>query len=69
MRYKRGTPHYTELTYEKAIISNKSADVNATGNVVLKRDGKIWKAEKMDYNFRTKQGKYVTKSGNSGRIK
>ena len=54
VQYKAGTAEATELTSDSATLNRKSGNVVATGNVILHREGTVWKAERMDYNFRTK---------------
>ena len=54
VQYKPGTPEGTELTAENATLSNKTGNVVATGNVIIRREGTVWKAERIVYNFRTK---------------
>ena len=52
--YKKGTPDATEMTAHKASINHTTHDVTATGNAILRRDGTVWKAERIDYNFQSK---------------
>ena len=54
VKYKDGKPEATELTANNATINQKNGSVVASGNVVLRRDGLIWKSERIEYNFRTK---------------
>ena len=53
--YKPGTPEETELTADSATVNQKSGSAVASGNVILRRDGAIWKSERIEYNFRSKQ--------------
>ena len=55
IRYKQGTPDETELTSEQATLHQASGQIVASGNAVLRRDGTIWKASRLEYNFRTKK--------------
>jgi len=55
VKYKPGTPEETELTADSATVSQKSGRAVASGNVILRRDGAIWKSERIEYNFRSKQ--------------
>ena len=55
VQYKLGSPEATELTSENANLNRKSGDIVATGDVILRREGTVWKAERLDYNFRTKK--------------
>ena len=50
----QGTPDATELTADTGTINHTTDDMTATGNVILRRDGTVWKAERLDYNFKTK---------------
>jgi len=52
--YKPGTPDATEVMAQNATLNAKTGDITAVGNVVLRRDGTVWRAERMEYNFRTK---------------
>ena len=54
VRYKDDTPEAAELTADNATLNQKSGSIVASGNVVLRRDGFIWKSERIEYNFRTK---------------
>ena len=55
VKYKSDTPEATELTADSATVNQKSGSVAASGNVILRRDGAIWKSERIEYNFRSKQ--------------
>ena len=55
VHYKPGTPEAAELTAENATLNDKTGDVVATGNVILRREGTVWKAERIEYNFLTKR--------------
>jgi len=54
VKYKDGTPEAAELTANNATVNQKNGSVVASGNVILRRDGTIWKSERIEYNFRTK---------------
>jgi len=54
IKYKDGKPEAAELTANNATINQKNGSAVASGNVVLRRDGLIWKSERIEYNFRTK---------------
>jgi lipopolysaccharide assembly outer membrane protein LptD (OstA) len=54
IKYQQGTSEATELISDQATLNPKSGDVVATGNVELRRDGKVWTAKRMVYNFQTK---------------
>ena len=54
VNFKKGTPDATELTADTGTINHTTDDMTATGNVILRRDGTVWKAERLDYNFKTK---------------
>jgi LPS-assembly protein len=67
VKYKDGKPEAAELTANNATINQKNGSVVASGNVVLRRDGLIWKSERIEYNFRTKNIKAAQfVSGNLG---
>ena len=55
VKYKAGKSEAAELTANSATINYESGRVVATGNVILNRDGAIWKSERIEYNFRSKQ--------------
>jgi len=54
VRYKEGTPEAAVLSSNNAILNQKSGNITATGNVILSREDTVWKAERLEYNFRTK---------------
>ena len=54
VHYKAGTSEATELTAENATLNNKTGAVVATGNVILRREGTVWKADRIEYNFHSK---------------
>ena len=54
VQYKTGTSEAAELTSDSATLNQKTGNVVATGNVILRREGTVWKAARLDYNFRTK---------------
>ena len=54
IQYKAGKPEAAELTSDSATLNQKTGNVVATGNVILRREGTVWKAARLDYNFRTK---------------
>lgn len=53
-RVKRGS---TILTANRLSINQKTGWATAEGTVTLERDGAMWKGEKVEYNFQTKQFK------------
>ena len=55
IKYKADTPEAAVLTAENATINQKAGRVIASGNVILRRDGVIWKSQRIEYNFRSKQ--------------
>jgi lipopolysaccharide assembly outer membrane protein LptD (OstA) len=55
VQYKAGTPEAADLTSDSVTLNQKSGNIVATGNVILRREGTVWKAERLDYNFRTKK--------------
>ena len=57
VKYREGQPNAAELTADKATLTQATGEVTAFGNVVLRREGMIWKAERLDYNFKTKRVK------------
>ena len=54
-QYKPGTAEATEITSEEATLNGKTGEVVATGNVIMRREGTVWKAERIEYNFKTKR--------------
>ena len=52
--YHPGQPDAAEMTSDSGTFKHESKHITATGNVVLRRDGNIWKAERMEYNFNTR---------------
>jgi len=55
VKYKASTPEAAELTAKNATVNQKKGSVVASGNVILRRGGTIWKSERIEYNFRSKQ--------------
>jgi len=53
--YHQGQPDAAELTTDTGTFHHATEQMTATGNVVLRREGNIWKAERMEYNFNTHQ--------------
>ncbi len=54
VRYKEGTQEAAVLSSNNAILNQKTGNITATGNVILSREDTVWKAERLEYNFRTK---------------
>jgi lipopolysaccharide assembly outer membrane protein LptD (OstA) len=66
IKYRAGRSDAAELTSEEAILTQATGEVTAVGNVILRRDGLTWRAERIDYNFKTKRVKSTQfRSGNS----
>jgi lipopolysaccharide assembly outer membrane protein LptD (OstA) len=57
VKYREGKPDAAELTSNEATLTQATGEVTAIGNVVLRREGMVWKAERIDYNFKTKRVK------------
>ena len=55
--YHPDQPDSTELTADKATLKQDTGQVTATGNVILRREGQIWKADSLEYNFKTRNFK------------
>ena len=51
VQYKAGTSEAAELTSDSATLNQKTGNVVATGNVILRREGTVWKAARLDYNW------------------
>ena len=54
IHYHPGQTDAAEMTSDSGTFNHESRHITATGNVVLRRDGNIWKAEQMEYNFKTR---------------
>ena len=66
IKYRTGHPDAAELTSNEATLTQATGEVTAVGNVILRRDGLTWRAERIDYNFKTKRVKSTQfRSGNS----
>src|SRR5579871_5170243 len=45
----------TTLSATRMRVNTETGQAHAEGNVVMQREGQVWKGEKLDYNFHTKQ--------------
>ena len=54
VKYHQGQPDAAEITTDNGTYNHLTQQMTATGNVVLRRDGNIWKAERMEYDFKTR---------------
>jgi hypothetical protein len=52
--YHKDQPDAAEITTDTGSFNHLTEQMTATGNVVLRRDGNIWKAERMEYDFKTR---------------
>ena len=67
VEYHKGAPDAAEMTSDSGTLNRTTGDIVATGNVILRREGNIWKAERMEYNFRTRNIKSAQfRTGNLG---
>ena len=62
VQYKTGTPEAAELTSDSATLNQKTGNVVATGNVILRREGMTWKSERLEYNFKNTTIFYINLS-------
>ena len=67
--FKANTNEETILTSSTAVLSRKTGEIVATGNVNLRRGEIVWKCERIEYNFNTKNIKAVQfTSGNQNAL-
>lgn len=55
VKYREGQEDAAEMTAREAIVTQATGEVVATGNVILRREGLTWRAERIEYNFKTKR--------------
>jgi len=67
VKYREGQPDAAELTADKVKVTVNSGEVISEGNVSLRREGRTWQAERIEYNFKTKRMKSANFRG--GNIK
>ena len=53
IRYNDPHRGATEMTARRVTLDQNSGQIIAEGNVVLQRDGHLWKSERLEYNFKT----------------
>jgi lipopolysaccharide assembly outer membrane protein LptD (OstA) len=54
VRHRPATNELTELTAQKVTLNQKTGDVIAEEDVVLRREGFTWRSQRLEYNFKTK---------------
>jgi LPS-assembly protein len=55
VKYREGQADASEMTAREATITQATGEVIAIGNVILRREGLTWRAERIEYNFKTKR--------------
>ena len=55
IKYKPGAIDAAELVANSATVNQKTGKALALGNITLRRDGMVWKSERIEYNFRSKE--------------
>jgi LPS-assembly protein len=55
VKYREGQEDAAEMTAREATVTQATGEVVATGNVILRREGLTWRAERIEYNFKTKR--------------
>jgi lipopolysaccharide assembly outer membrane protein LptD (OstA) len=54
VRYRESPTNSAELTALRARLNQESGHIAAEGSVTLKRDGQLWRSERIEYNFITR---------------